>query len=204
MMDAIHIVHPGYWVYSMPHSGFLASIDGGWGAKRQAGGDTLTMTNLMTRRSRTSRSTRQALHRPSKELPCVVHPLRRMQSVVTSAPKTAMGGQYSRTDVFSRFSTPSSTRMPALLLVLLPRASPQVLLVPFWAFEVARIFPTLPTAGPGADAWMNYIKHSFKGKEYRSHPHDDADFSVGSHVAFTTTPRGLEPGTHLSRPRSGC
>jgi hypothetical protein len=40
MMDAIHIVHPGYWVYSMPHSGFLASIDGGWGAKHQAGGDT--------------------------------------------------------------------------------------------------------------------------------------------------------------------
>ena len=40
-MDAIHIVHPGYWVYSMPHSGLiLASIDGGWGAKHQAGGDT--------------------------------------------------------------------------------------------------------------------------------------------------------------------
>jgi len=50
--------------------------------------------------------------------------------------------------------------------------------------EVARIFPTLPTAGPGADAWMNYIKHSFKGKEYRSHPQDDADFGVWSHVAF--------------------
>ena len=31
---------------------------------------------------------------------------------------------------------------------------------------------------------MNYIKHSFKGKEYRSHPHDDADFGVWSHVAF--------------------
>ena len=50
--------------------------------------------------------------------------------------------------------------------------------------EVARIFPSLPTAGPGADAWMNYIKHSFEGKEYRSHPHDDPDFGVWSHFAF--------------------
>ena len=39
MMDPIHIVHPGYWVYSMPHSGFLSRIDGGWGAMHQAGGD---------------------------------------------------------------------------------------------------------------------------------------------------------------------
>ncbi len=39
MMEAIHIVHPGYWVYSMPHSGFLSSNHGGWGAKHQAGGD---------------------------------------------------------------------------------------------------------------------------------------------------------------------
>jgi hypothetical protein len=39
MMDAIHIVHPGYWVYSMPHSSFLSCGDGGWGAKHQAGGD---------------------------------------------------------------------------------------------------------------------------------------------------------------------
>ena len=38
MMDTINIVHPGYWVYSMPHSGFLARIDGGWGAKHRAGG----------------------------------------------------------------------------------------------------------------------------------------------------------------------
>jgi hypothetical protein len=36
---AIHIVHPGFWVYSMPHSGFLSSNHGGWGAKHQAGGD---------------------------------------------------------------------------------------------------------------------------------------------------------------------
>ena len=50
--------------------------------------------------------------------------------------------------------------------------------------KVARIFPTLPTAGPGADAWMNYVKHSIEGKEYRSHPHDDADFGVWSFVAF--------------------
>ena len=50
--------------------------------------------------------------------------------------------------------------------------------------EVARIFPTLPTAGPGADAWMNYNKHSIEGKEYRAHPPDDADFGLWSHFAF--------------------
>ena len=38
-MDAIHISHAGYWVYSMPHAGFLSHLHGGWGAKHRAGGD---------------------------------------------------------------------------------------------------------------------------------------------------------------------
>jgi len=39
MMEALHIVHPGFWVYSMPHTGFLSSNHGGWGAMHRAGGD---------------------------------------------------------------------------------------------------------------------------------------------------------------------
>ena len=38
-MAPIQISHTGYWVYSMPHAGFLSVLDGGWGAKNWAGGD---------------------------------------------------------------------------------------------------------------------------------------------------------------------